>query len=82
MLHKLQLAGVGGSHSEEDFFHHRSEKLGFVHLEKLGLFPGGKTGFNREQMGINARNAPCAGIFAAFLTFSEIFGRKTFVCGS
>ena len=72
---------AGGSHSGEDFFH-QSRKTGFVHLEKLGLFPRGKTGFNREQMGINARKAACTSIFAAFLTFPEIFGPKSFVCGS
>lgn len=49
---------------------------------KTRFIPSGKTGFNREQMGINARKAACTGIFAAFLTFPEIFGPKSFVCGS
>ena len=77
--HHASQATIG--HSGEDFFH-QSRKTGFVHLEKLGLFPRGKTGFNREQMGINAGKAPSTNIFAAFLTFSEIFGPKSFVCGS
>ena len=55
-------------------------KTGFVHLEKLGLFPvSRKTGSNRRQMLINARKAGRRPIFAAFLTFSGKFCPKKFV---
>ena len=59
-----------------------SQKNWVCPFGKTRFIPGGKTGFNRQQMGINAGKAGSSSIFAALLTFSKIFGPKSFSCGS
>ena len=46
---------------------------------KTRFIPSGKTGFNRQQMGINARKAGSSSIFAAVLAFFRNFWPKKFL---
>ena len=56
-----------------------SQKNWVCPFGKTRFIPSGKTGFNRQQMGINARKALRSSIFAAFLTFLGKFCPKKFV---
>ena len=74
MLHKLQLAGVG-SYSGEDFFH-QSRKTGFVHLEKLGLFPLEKLASIGSRWGSMLERFSAAAFLPRFLHFQKFSAQK------
>ena len=68
--------GRAGSYSAwEDFFHH-SRKTGFVHLEKLGLFPPEKLASIGSRWGSMLERPSAQAFLPRFLHFLKFLAQK------
>ena len=78
--HHASQATIGRSYSGEDFFHH-SRKTGFVHLEKLGLFPEEKLASIGSRWGSMLERRGAAAFLPRFLHFPKFSAQKVSLVG-
>ena len=77
--HHASQATIG--HSGEDFFH-QSRKTGFVHLEKLGLFPPEKLASIASRWGSMLERLPAPAFLPRFLHFLKFLAQKVSSVGA
>ena len=77
--HHASQATIGRLFRREDFFHPR--KTGFVHLEKLGLFPEEKLASIDSRWGSMLERRGAAAFLPRFLHFPKFSAQKVSLVG-